>query len=324
MRVALAGLGGAAVHGHLPAMRQLVGEGRLHLVAAADPTRAPRRALACEFPGVPTFICAEAMLRGVEADVLIVAAEPTAHVELVELALAHGLHVVCEKPLVHVRDHLAAVRAAARLSPNLAIVSVHQYRHAAAWSRVSAVARSLHALRVPFSLLAEVYRHGTEDPYAASPWRGDLKSSGGLLADHGTHFVALASAIDPDMKVLGAGRRWRGPGLESSWGKVKFGSGTLELRLSTLANRRRTLLRLRAPGLTLAWESARVDLRLASRTVRSWGAGELSDRRYLDSLYLGFYDELARGLADPFWRAARTAESLRVCEVLIEILQRAA
>jgi hypothetical protein len=179
-------------------------------------------------------------------------------------------------------------------------------------------------LRIPFSLLAEVHRHGTEDPYAASPWRGDLKSSGGLLADHGAHFVALASTIDRDMNVLGAGRSWRGPGLESSWGKVQFGSGTLELRLSTLADRRRTLLRLGAPGLALAWESARVDLRLASRRVRSWGAGELSDRRYLDSLYLGFYDELARRLDDPFWRAARTAESLRVCEVLIEMLRRAA
>lgn len=324
MRVALAGLGGAAVHGHLPAVHRLAGEGRLRLVAAADPMPAPRRALACEFPGVPTFTCAKAMLRGVEADVLIVATEPTAHVELVELALAHGLHVVCEKPLVHVGDHLAALRAAARPAPDLAIVSVHQYRHATAWSHLSLVARSLHALRLPFSLLAEVHRHGTEDPYAASPWRGDLTSSGGLLADHGAHFVALASTIDPVMTVLGVGRRWHGPGLERSWGKVKFGSGTLELRLSTLADRRCTRLRLRAPGMTLAWESARVDLRLASRRFGSWGTGDLSDRRYLDSLYLGFYDELARSLGDPSWRAARTAESLRVCEVLIEILQRAA
>ncbi len=323
MRIALAGLGGAAVHGHLPALRRLAGERRLRLVAAAEPASAPRRALDQALADVPTFARAEAMLRAVEADVLVVATEPAAHPELVELGLAHGVHVVCEKPLVHTGDHHAVVRAAARPWPDLAIVTVHQYRYAAAWRYLAPFARLLNALRLPYSIRVEVCRHGVEDPYAASSWRSDLTSSGGLLADHGAHFIALAWTIQPDMTVLGAARRWDAPGLERSWGRVRFGSGTLDLHLSTLADSRRTRLQLRAPGMTLDWGSARVALRLARRRVGSWPAGELSDRAYLDSLYLAFYEDLARNLHESSWRAARTAESLRVGEVLVELLRQA-
>jgi predicted dehydrogenase len=324
LRVALAGLGGAAVHGHLPALRGLEAQRRLRLVAVADPATAPRRRLGPVLAGVPMFPCAETMLAAVEADVLVVATEPPAHAGLVELGFAHGVHVVCEKPLAHTEDHRAIVLAAAGRSRDLAIVSVHQYRYSSTWARLAPVIRLANALGLPFSMAAEVFRHGAEDPHAASSWRTDLTRSGGLLADHGAHFIALAWTIDSDLDVLGGERRWDGPGRERSWGRIKVGSGTLELQMSTLLDVRRTRLRMQAPGMALDWQAARADLRLARRRVASWPAAELSDRSYLDSLYLAFYRDLARNLSDAAWRATRTAESLGVAGVLVELLQRAA
>lgn len=318
----MAGLGGAALNGHLPALCRLADQGRLRLAAAADPAAASRHAFGQVAAGVPTFAGVEEMLSTVEVDALIVATDPRAHADLVQLGFAHGLHVVCEKPLVHTLDQQAALATAARRSPELALVSVHQYRHAGGWRFLAPAARLFNRIGLPFSIKVEVCRNGDEDPHAVSSWRGDPTGPVGLLADHGTHFVALAWTVDREMKVLGAGRRWEAPGLESSWGRVTFGRGTLDLHLSTLATCRRTTVRLDALGTRLEWGSGRLGLQLGRRRIGSVASDELSDRGYLDSLYLPFYDDFARELGDPTWRAARTAESLGVADVLVHLRER--
>jgi hypothetical protein len=145
-----------------------------------------------------------------------------------------------------------------------------------------------------------------------------------MLADHGPHYLALARTIDPEISLLAAERFWDGSGRERSRAELKVGSGRLELRLSTLAAARRTRLTVGVPGIAVGWERGRAALRLARRETVSWPADELSERPYLDSLYVPFYEDLVRNLSDPNWRARRTAESLQVSKAVVEMLERVA
>jgi predicted dehydrogenase len=324
MRVALAGLGGAAVHGHLPALRRLEGEQRLRLVAVADQASEPRRRAQTALPGVPVFTSVDSMLSSVESDVLVIATEPSSHAGLIELGFGHDVHVVCEKPLVLTERHYTIVQAAVEGSRELAIVSVHQYRYSPTWLRLVPWIRAANKLRVPFSVLAEVSRRGVEDPHAASSWRSEPSTSGGVLADHGAHFIALAWTIDPALSVLDGERAWEDPGRERSWGRICVGSGVLELRMSTASSTRRTRVEVRVPGVALDWQATRAELLVAGQRIASCRTGALSDREYLDSLYPAFYRDLLQNLSGGAWRARRTAESLEVGAVLIDLLERVA
>jgi len=324
MKVALVGLGGAAVHGHLPALRALEMQGLLNLVAAADHALKPRTRAEVTLRGVPVFTSAESMLASVESDILIIATEPSSHARLIELAFGHGVHVVCEKPLVVTQHHLAIAQAAARGSRELAIMTTHQYRYSSTWIRVSPWIRAANALGMPFSMLVEVGRPGVEDPHAASDWRTELSTSGGVLADHGAHFIALAWMIDSTMSVLGGGRTYEGVGSERSWARIRVGSGVLELRMSTASSTRRSRVEVRVPGVSLDWQGGRAALRVAGRGVASWRAGALSDRDYLDSLYPAFYRDCLHNLSDNRWRVRRSTESLDVGAVLVDLIARLA
>jgi predicted dehydrogenase len=251
-----------------------------------------------------------------------VATEPAAHAELIELGLTSGIPVVCEKPLAHTEADRAAVEAAIIKSHGLAVVTVLQYRYSRTWAHLAPAMRRANGLRLPFSMAVEVCRDGMEDPYAGSGWRADLEGSGGMLADHGPHYLALARTIDSDISFRAAERFWDGSGRERSRAELKVGFGRLELRLSTLAEARQTRIAALAPGIAVEWERGRATLLLAGREAASWPADELSGRAFLDSLYVPFYEDIVRNLADPDWGAQRTAESLGISGLVVEMLER--
>lgn len=320
MRVALAGLGGAAIHGHIPALRGCEAERRLRLVAVADRSAAAREWAESALPGVPLFASADSMLSSVQAELLVIATEPSSHTELVELGISRGLQVICEKPLVSNAAELRALRDVMRSSRELGLITVHQYRYARPLIRLLPWFRAARVAGAPTQTQAEVCRRGLEDPHARSSWRGDLSKSGGALADHGAHFLALAWSIDPRLSVISGSRVWEAGGRERSSARIEVGSGTLDLRVSTASNERRTRLRVRTPGLSLDWDGASACCRLGGLRLASRQVGSLSDREYLDSLYVPFYRGLLQGLPSPSWRAERTSESLAVGAALVDLL----
>jgi predicted dehydrogenase len=95
LRVGLIGAGMVSRH-HLIGWRRLAGTAAV--VAIADPSsNAATRA--AEF-GIPaTYASAEAMLQAESLDAIDIAAPRQFHVELVRLGAAHGLAVLCQKPL---------------------------------------------------------------------------------------------------------------------------------------------------------------------------------------------------------------------------------
>src|SRR5690606_14683568 len=82
-------------------LRCLAGEarrGRIDLVALADTDAAARDRAAARF-GLPGHASAGAMIAAHALDAVAIATPDHLHTAPIELALAHGLHVMTEKPL---------------------------------------------------------------------------------------------------------------------------------------------------------------------------------------------------------------------------------
>jgi predicted dehydrogenase len=317
VRVAFAGIGSAAMRGHFPALSRVDG---FEVVAAADPDPTRRRAASALFPVIPVFHSADAMLEGVGCDALVVAAPPSEHGELVAIGVEHGVDVVCEKPFVLSRaEHEWLAQSMAR-SPSV-VIPVHQYRYASGWTIVGGAATALARRHQEFALTAVVRRPGP-DVSAVTSWRGHRWTSGGVLADHGVHFLALAWDIDADVTVVDAGPM-SATGAPMSYRVVlQCGGGVVTIELDPAAQQRSTSVGLAAAQGTLTWSDSGVEFRASGRQLMRLDIPGLAARSYVDSLYEQFYARVASRRCDPAWRRERNVETLRISELLLEASRR--
>jgi predicted dehydrogenase len=315
LRLAVAGLGSAALRGHVPAIQRSPG---LRVVAAADHDQKRRAVFGGVLSGVPVFDRVETMLDAVKCDALLVTASPEAHASLVAAALERGLHVICEKPLVlRPEEHHELARLAARTPA--ALISVHQYRCAGPWRVMAGMARTAARLRQAFALRMTVRRPGP-DPLAATGWRSELGRFGGILVDHGVHYLALAWTIDERLDVLAADRT-TSINDERCDVFLGLGAGTTRLRLESGSSERSTRVALTIGRRELTWDDQGLTLTTAGRHTWQRRVDGLASRVYIDGLYVGFYREVARRLGwDVAWHARRTAETLVVSRALLRVL----
>lgn len=315
MRVALAGAGSAAVRGHLPAIHGIPG---LQLVAGADPRPEARVVLQAAAPSAQVFADAQEMLGRVECDLLVVACDPAGHVELACSGARHGHHVLCEKPLAIGRAELESVAAAFSERPGVALTIAHQYRHAPAWRFLRAVAARLARVGARFRLAVDLLRPGL-DVRARSAWRADLERSGGVLADHGSHFLDLAASIG-EIEIRSVSRRVQ-RGAEKVTLYAGVSTGELEMRLSTAAAERRTSVSLRSGGATLLWRDGRLEWGISQRSLGSRRVRAISDRAFVDQLYTPMYAELISRCGDASWCTDRSLRSLAGARNLVRALE---
>jgi D-apiose dehydrogenase len=95
--VALIGLGAVVRNLHMPACSEL--SSKVRVVAGCDPDPAARRYAREKWRLPQIFEDPREMLEKTKPDVVIVCTPPRLHREHVLLALEHGCHVFCEKPL---------------------------------------------------------------------------------------------------------------------------------------------------------------------------------------------------------------------------------
>jgi predicted dehydrogenase len=175
-------------------------------------------------------------------------------------------------------------------------------------------------MRLPFSLVVNVQRD-TLDQHATSLWRSDLGTSGGMLADHGVHFLALGWTIREDLQVLVGSRTWDHVGREQSAATLRLGSGVLDITVSAAASSRRTRVELHVAGAAFSWRDQTTRLTVGTRALRQRHTDALSSRAHIDALYLPLYRDLVENLGHRSWRRSRTAEALNVGNALIELLE---
>ena len=197
LRGGIIGVGNVALHGHLPAW----GARRdIEIVAVTDACGDRRRACAEVLPGARWYDSIDALVDDGRLDFVDICTPPTSHASVIRRALQRGLHVLCEKPLVHTMEDLAWVTSLAEKSRRV-LHTVHNWHHAPIVRRTSELVRegAIGAVR------RVVWRTHRTRPAAAadenSPnWRVDpAVAGGGVLTDHGWHVFYVL-------------RRWIGAG----------------------------------------------------------------------------------------------------------------
>jgi len=183
LRIAVAGLGNAAVNLHLPALASIP---HARLVGGCDPSEPTRLAAGKRF-AFPVFATLHEALSSTTPDVVIVCAPPKWHKAVCLEALAGGCHVICEKPLAtsveEGREILEAVAASGR---RLALN--HEFREMPAFRAL------LDAVRADAGgvVFAQAWQNMDLPPWAEPGWRGQLLN--GVLYEAGIHLVDFVVA----------------------------------------------------------------------------------------------------------------------------------
>jgi predicted dehydrogenase len=190
LRGALVGCGFFA-RNHLHGWREVDG---VELVAVCDADGARARAAAAAF-GVPrAYDDAAAMLAAERPDFVDVAAPPHAHRALVELAAAHGVHVVCQKPLAPTLDDARAMVAACGAA-GVRFMVHENFR----WQRPMRALRDAAAGLGPLAFGRVSFRSAF-DVYAAQPYLATDPRF--ILYDLGVHLLDLARFFLGELELV--------------------------------------------------------------------------------------------------------------------------
>jgi predicted dehydrogenase len=185
LRGALIGVGNVAVHGHLPGWLSRQG---VEIVAGTDLRPARRLEFHSRLPQARWYDSVDELLTGEALDFVDISTPPATHAALIRSALEHGLHVLCEKPLVCKPEDLSAlVRLAAEA--DLVLYAVHNWLHAPVVRKVRDLVRQGAIGQVKRCLWQTLRTQpaATADAQAGN-WRLDpAMAGGGILADHGWH-----------------------------------------------------------------------------------------------------------------------------------------
>ncbi len=191
LRGAIIGAGNVAVHGHLPAWRE---RREVEIVAAVDVRPSRRQAVSSLLPRARWYDRVETLLAAEALDFVDLSTPPATHAELIRSALGHGLHVLCEKPLVLEPEDLADLSARADQKDRV-LYTVHNWSHAPILTKVTELVRS-GAIGEVRQCAWQTLRDkpaATADPEAEN-WRVDpALSGGGILIDHGWHAFYLVA-----------------------------------------------------------------------------------------------------------------------------------
>jgi len=186
LRGAFVGFGNVAANGHAPGWRA---RDDVKIVAATDAAASRRAAFLKAVPDGLWHETVEDLLAGEELDFMDICAPPGSHAALIERALAAGLHVLSEKPLVtRVEDAKPLAEAAARMGRVLH--TVHNWLEAPICRRISDLINE-GAIGEVRSVRWRTLR--TQPAIAVSAdgvanWRVDpALAGGGILFDHGWH-----------------------------------------------------------------------------------------------------------------------------------------
>lgn len=182
MRVGIIGFGGAG-QAHSFYLTCVNG---CRLVKIFDPKPAAAARAAARAPHARFCTSLDEFLT--DLDAVIVCSPDSTHAAYVVTALAHGLHVLVEKPLTDSIAGLQAIRRAAAAAPGQVVAVVHQMRFVPLHQRIKTLVtdRALGAL----SYLEGYYVHDlTDRAFANDNWRATDNAT--PLVYSGCHFVDL-------------------------------------------------------------------------------------------------------------------------------------
>ncbi len=182
LRVAIFGLGDVAEQIHLPACAMLPD---LSIVAACEPDPQRRQQVGGRYRIPALYAEPESLLEKERPDIAIIATPPLTHRELCLLALAHHVHVFCEKPFVYDVAEADEVIAAAERHRRMVRVN-NQYRFMRLYNEAQQRIASGELGR-PFVI--QCWQQMFHPPSVERNWRAQLARY--TLYEFGTHPLDL-------------------------------------------------------------------------------------------------------------------------------------
>jgi predicted dehydrogenase len=196
LRVAVVGLG--VGKGHLEAYAQI--PDLYEVVAVCDLDAAKASAAAAEF-GVPWHTTQFSdLLNSDKLDMVDICTPPYTHRMLIEQALAAGLHVVCEKPLVGSLAEADAVAAAQKAAKGI-LFPIFQYRFGHGLQKLKHLQAKGFA-HTPFLSTIETSWRRDADYYEVQ-WRGKWATEmGGCCLTQALHAHDMLSYVNGPIKTV--------------------------------------------------------------------------------------------------------------------------
>lgn len=262
-RGALIGVGNVAVHGHLPGW---LGRQDVQIVAATDVRPTQRLALQSRLPQARWYDSGDEVLAGEWLDFVDICTPPATHAGLIRAALAHGLHVLCEKPLVCRPEDLSELTKLAARNQRV-LYTVHNWHHAPIIQRVREHLRqgAIGELRRCVWQTLRTQPAAAADGQASN-WRLDPAiAGGGILVDHGWHvFYILQGWLGQAPLRVSAQLETRRllpyPLEDTATIRLEFPSTTAEVFLTWAADVRRNWVALEGTQGTIRVEDATLAL----------------------------------------------------------------
>jgi len=319
LRGALLGVGHVAVHGHLPGWAKRSGA---TIAAAADVRDENRPAFRAAFPSGRWYADAAELLASETLDFVDVCAPPALHASLVRAALERSLHVLCEKPLVLSPSELPPLAARAGVADR-ALVTVHNWKHAAALEKTTELVRS-GAIGAVVSCRWETLRtRPAAAAGGASNWRaGGVDSGGGVLVDHGWHALYVLSQWlpEPPRSVRARLEKRRSPDLraeDTAEVALEADGARAEVFLTWAAEERANRVRVRGEAGEIRLDGGRLVLERPGRAAEEWSFPSLAEGSHHPDWFAGVLREFLGEAEDPAARGRNLVEAAR-CVALIE------
>lgn len=310
LRGGLVGVGHVAVNGHLPGW---LGRPDVVLVAAADGREAGKAPFLAAYQGARWYGSAEQLLASEEIDFVDIATPPAAHAGLIRAALERSLHVLCEKPLVLARAEMAPLAELAR-ARSLALVTVHNWKHAPALAKLTDLVRD--------GAVGEV-RHCVWETLRVRPavasgngdnWRVDpAQSGGGVLTDHGWHALYVTAGwlgLRPRSvrAKLETRRHVAFPLEDTAAVTLSYPSANAEIFLTWAAGERANRAEIEGTRGRLRLEGGRITL-AAGGQERGWDFPSIAEGSHHPEWFGGVAAEFLGEIADPSRRGRNLAEA---------------
>ena len=195
---AIVGCGAVACQAHVPAWRTA---SAFRIVAAVDPIPARRTHIQALLPEVRCYADLETLLAHEDVDFLDVCTPPALHEAGIIQACAHGLHVLCEKPLTFTAPAMQRIMAAVAAA-NVLVFAVHNWKYAPMFQALKRLL-SEGVIGTPSAVEFTTLR---TQPAGTTGWRLDPQmAGGGILLDHGWHaFYLLLFLLDAPPQTIAA------------------------------------------------------------------------------------------------------------------------
>ena len=278
IRLGIIGTGLIVTAKHWPALSAL--QDIFRVTALANRTLARAAALADAVAATvgfrpTTYASYRDMLAQEHLDAVVLALPPALNPEVTEVALAHGCHVLAEKPIAaNLAD--AAPMLSWPAAYGRVLMIAENYRYLAS-HRLAADLIQQGAIGQPGAARWSYYHYqGPESPYYGTAWRRHPEHIGGYLSDGGVHHAAVLRMLLGDVEtVIGQVAQLRPdlPPADTLSATLRFRNGALGTYAVTYAlPGPKTALEVAGPSGVLLVSRYKVELWQRDRLVNAWDA----------------------------------------------------